>query len=175
MQIQENIFASAQAGDAAALQQLLIQLRPNIRRYASYQCRRTSSIEDVVQEALIIVYRRVGTVRSITALSGWLAKIVARLCLLPALVFMKGGEELKNIENSVRFSKMPVDELRIDLVHALESLPASHREIVLLRDLREMTIGEIAGHLGITRQAAKSRLHRARAMVREYLLPERSA
>lgn len=156
-----------------ALEHLLVQLRPDIRRYASYQCRRSSAVDDVVQEALIILYRRVGTVRSVSALSGWLLKIVARLCMLPALMFMRGVEDLKSVEDSSRFARMPVDELRIDLVHALESLSASHREIILLRDLQEMTINEIAGCLGITREATKSRLHRARVMVKEYLLPEK--
>ncbi|CAN5182765.1 sigma-70 family RNA polymerase sigma factor [soil metagenome] len=170
MRIQEQVFASAQAGDPVALQQLLTQLRPNIRRYASYQCRRTSAVDDVVQEALIIVYRRVGTVRSITALSAWLIRIVARLCLLPAMLFLKGVDEIRDIDNSARFAHLPVDALRIDLIRALESLSSSHREIILLRDLQEMTIGEIAAALGITREAAKSRLHRARAMVKEYLL-----
>lgn len=174
MNIQEHTFAAAQAGDPAALEQLLQQLRPDIRRYARYQCQRSSAIEDVVQEALIILYRRVGTVRNLAALSAWMLKIVARLCMLPALMFIRGVEELKYVEDSLRFAKMPVDELRIDLVRALESLSATHREIILLRDLQEMTINEIAACLGLTREATKSRLHRARAMVKEYLLPENS-
>ncbi len=172
MQIQEHTFAAAQAGDPEALESLLVQLRPNIRRYASYQCQRSSSVEEVVQEALLILYRRVGAVRSVSALSGWLIRIVTRLCMLPALMFMRGVEELKSVENSSHFAKIPVDDLRIDLVRALESLSAPHREIILLRDLQDLTINEIAHCLGITRDATKSRLHRARAMVKEYLLAE---
>jgi DNA-directed RNA polymerase specialized sigma24 family protein len=172
MRVQEHTFIAAQAGDPVALESLLAQLRPDIRRYASYQCQRSSAVEEVVQEALLILYRRVGSVRSVAALSAWLVRVVARLCMLPALMFMKGVEELKTVENSSRFSRMPVDELRIDLVRALESLSPTHREIILLRDLQDMTIGEIAEHLNLTREATKSRLHRARAMVKEYLLPE---
>lgn len=172
MRIDEPTFTAAQAGDPMALERLLVQLRPDIRRYARYQCQRSSAIEDVVQEALIILYRRVGTVRTVSSLSAWLLKIVARLCMLPALMFMKGVETLNSVEDSASFAKMPVDELRVDLVRALESLSSTHREIILLRDLQEMTISEIAGHLCITREATKSRLHRARAMVKEYLLPE---
>jgi DNA-directed RNA polymerase specialized sigma24 family protein len=172
MQVQEHTFAAAQAGDPNALQQLLVQLRPDIRRYARHQCRRSSALEDVVQEALIILYRRVGTVNSVAALGAWLVKVVARLCMLPVLMLMRGVEELKTVEDSSRFAMMPVNELRLDLVHALESLPVSYREIILLRDMQEMTIGEIAGCLGITREATKSRLHRARAMIKEYLLQD---
>lgn len=169
MPVNLQTFSAAQAGDPAALERLLVQLRPDIRRYAVYQCQRSSAVDDVVQEALIILYRRIGTVRTASALGGWLLTIVMRLCMLPALMFMRGVEDLKSVEDSSRFARMPIDDLRIDLVHALESLSSTHREIILLRDAREMTIGEIAACLGITREAAKSRLHRARAMVKEYL------
>jgi RNA polymerase sigma-70 factor (ECF subfamily) len=170
MNIQPQMFAAAQAGDPAALEQLLAQLRPDIRRYAAYQCRRASAVDDVVQEALLILYRRVGTLKSVYALSKWLLRVVARLCLLPALMLLHGAEEIRLLENSSHFSKMPLDELRIDLVRALESLPAQYREIIVLRDLQELTILEIAHALGISKEAAKSRLHRARALTREYLL-----
>jgi RNA polymerase sigma factor (sigma-70 family) len=62
------------------------------------------------------------------------------------------------------------DALRLDLTHALESLPAHYLEVVLLRDFEELTIAEIAGRLGEPTGAIKSRLHRARTLVREYLL-----
>ena len=169
MQIAQQTFAAAQAGDPAALQQLLVELTPDIRRYARRQCHASSAIEDVVQEALIILYRRVGTIRSAAALGAWLVIVVARLCMLPVLMLMRGVEELKAVEDSSRFATMPVDDLRLDLVRALESLSAPHREVILLRDMQEMTIGEIACSLNITRAATKSRLHRARALVKEYL------
>ena len=169
MRIEEHAFAAAQSGDPAALEQLLLQLRPDIRRYARYQCQRSSAVEDVVQEALIIVYRKIGTVRSVASLAGWLAKIVARLCMLPALMFMRGVVELKGAEDAPQLAQKPADELRIDLVRAIESLPPVYRQIIVLRDFREMTIDEIAATLSLTRAAAKSRLHRARSMIREYL------
>ena len=170
MNIHPQTFAAAQAGDPAALEQLLKQLQPDIRRYAAYQCRRFSAVDDVVQETLLILYRRLGTIRSIYAMSKWLLRVIARLCLLPALMLLHGVEEWRQLENSAHFSRMPRDELRIDLVRAMESLPVQHREIIVLRDLQELTIHEIAQELGISKEAAKSRLHRARSMVREYLL-----
>lgn len=174
MEIDHSIFAAAQSGDPDALDRLLIALRPDIHRYARYQCHASSSVEDVVQEALIVVYRKIGTVRSPTAVTAWLTKVVARLCMLPVLMLMKSVEELDTVQDSLRFAQLPVDDLRIDLVRALESLPQPHREVVLLRDLNEMTIGEIAGQLAITREAAKSRLHRARVMIREFLVTTES-
>lgn len=170
MTVAKTMFAAAQAGDPLALDLLLRQLQPDIRRYARFQCHRGSAIEDVVQEALIIVYRKVSSVRDAAALAGWVFRVVARLCMLPALALLRGTEQIEALQDSTRFATLPQDELRIDLVRALESLPAMYREVVLLRDMEQLTITEIAQRLQITREAAKSRIHRARSLVREYLL-----
>jgi RNA polymerase sigma factor (sigma-70 family) len=168
--VPDDLLLAAQSGDRHALTQLLVALQPDIRRYARRLCHRTSAIEDVVQEVLIVVYRRVGTVRSPAALVGWLLTVISRICMLPALMLMRGYEELTSVEESREIAKVPPDELRIDLVNAIESLSPSHREVLLLRDLEDLTIGEISRRLGVTREATKSRLRRARALVREYLL-----
>ncbi|MBA2676315.1 MAG: sigma-70 family RNA polymerase sigma factor [Ramlibacter sp.] len=154
---------------------MLRELQPDIRRYARRQCHRGSALEDVVQEALIVLYRRVGTVRDGAALAGWLLKVVARLCMLPVLGLLRGADALTEAHEAKHFAAMPTHELRIDVVRALESLPAMYRDILLLRDMEQLTIGEAAARLGITREAAKSRLHRARTLVREYLQPTSSA
>lgn len=163
------VFAAAQAGDPGALEQLLRQLQPDIRRYARRQCHRASALEDVVQEAMIVVYRRVGTVRDPAALAGWLLRVVGRLCMLPALAWLRSTEDNVSEEEERALATRPVDDLRLDLARALESLPAIYREVILLRDMEQLTIGETAERLEITREAAKSRLHRARGLVREYL------
>ena len=167
------VFAAAQAGDPMALERLLCELQPDIRRYARRQCHRSSAVEDVVQEALIVLYRRVGSVRDPLALAGWVLRVVTRLCMLPVLGLMRGAEQLTERHEAEHFARLPVHELRLDLVRALESLPAMYREVVLLRDMEQLTIGEAAERLGLTREAVKSRLHRARALLREYLQPDR--
>ena len=68
-----------------------------------------------------------------------------------------------------RLAEMPLHELRIDLAHAIESLPVHYREVVLLRDVEELTINEIAAQLETTQETIKARLHRGRALLREYL------
>ena len=163
------MFAAAQAGDPVALEQVLRELQPDIRRYARRQCHRTSSIEDVVQEALIVLYRRMGSVRDPLAVAGWVFRVVTRLCMLPVLGLIRGAEELTDRHEAAHFAQVPQDELRIDLVRALESLPAIYREVILLRDMEQLTISEVADRLGITREACKSRIHRGRALMREYL------
>ena len=166
------LFAAAQAGDPAAIDQVLRELQPDVRRYARRQCHRTSAIEDVVQEALIVLYRRLGNVRDPLAIAGWIFRVVTRLCMLPLLGLIRGAEALTERHEAELFARVPQDDLRIDLARALESLPGIYREVILLRDMEQLTIGEAAQHLGITREACKSRLHRARVLVREYLRGE---
>ena len=174
IRVDEAVFAAAQAGNPAALERILRELQPDIRRYARRQCHRTSAIEDVVQEALIVLYRRLGNVRDPLALAGWIFRVVTRLCMLPVLGLIRGAEELTQRHEAEYFAQIPKDELRIDLVRALESLPDLYREVVLLRDMEQLTIGEAADRLRITREACKSRLHRGRALLREYLKGDES-
>lgn len=170
LRVDKDIFAAAQAGDQAALERLLAQLRPDIQRFARLQCYASSSIEDVVQEALIVVYRRVGQIRSAAAFGAWLVKIVARLCALPVLMVMRSVEELKTVEDSAHFAHMPDDQLRLDLARALAALPENYRQIILLRDLEELTTGEVGRRLGVSDEAVKSLLRRARAAARQRLM-----
>jgi RNA polymerase sigma factor (sigma-70 family) len=169
LRVDKDFFAAAQAGDRPAVERLLELLRPDIQRYARFQCYASSSLEDVVQEALIVVYRRVGNVRSPAALGAWLFKVVARLCALPALMLMRSVEELKTVEDSARFAHLPDTQLRIEVARGLAALPEHYRTILLLRDLEELTIPEIGRHLSLSTEAAKSLLRRARAAAREQL------
>jgi RNA polymerase sigma factor (sigma-70 family) len=169
IRVDEALFAAAQAGDPVALERMLRELQPDIRRYARRQCHRTTAIEDVVQEALIVLYRRLGNVRDPLALAGWIFRVVTRLCMLPVLALIRGAEELTERHEAEYFARVPKDDLRIDLVRALESLPDMYREVILLRDMEQLTIAEAADRLRITREACKSRIHRGRALLREYL------
>lgn len=175
IRVDAAVFAAAQAGDPAALERMLRELQPDIRRYARRQCHRTSAIEDVVQEALIVLYRRLGNVRDPLALAGWILRVVTRLCMLPVLGLIRGAEEWTERREAEHFARVPRDDLRIDLVRALESLPDMYREVILLRDMEQLTIGELAGRLRITREACKSRIHRGRALLREYLQDDKPA
>ncbi|MBS0449539.1 MAG: sigma-70 family RNA polymerase sigma factor [Proteobacteria bacterium] len=167
----QAVFAAAQAGDPVALDRLLRELQPDIRRYARRQCHRSAATEDVVREALLVVYQRIGSVHDPLALAAWVFRMVTRLCMLPLLALMRGTEELTERHETAFFARLPTDELRLDLVRALESLPAMYRDVILLRDMEQLTISEVTERLGITREATKSRLLRARALVREFLGP----
>jgi RNA polymerase sigma factor (sigma-70 family) len=162
------LIAAAQLGDPAALDRLLRICQPDIRRYAQRNCL-MSDVDDAVQETLVILSRRVRSVRAFVAFSSWLFTIVKRECRrLERQVF--GIEHLDEEKAEHWLVTHTTDALRHDLVNALESLPPHYRELILLRDFEELPIRELAQRLQLSPAAVKSRLHRARQLMRDYLL-----
>ncbi|QCI69345.1 sigma-70 family RNA polymerase sigma factor [Phreatobacter stygius] len=164
------MFEAARLGDQAAIVALLAIAQPDIRRYARAACRGSADAEDAAQEALWLLFRRVGSIRSLAAVSRWLFVVVRRECLrLARRAGLVPTEPIDGIDLERTFASRPDIEIRLDIAAAMEALPAQYREIALMRDVREMTIDEIAGERGLSREAVKARLHRARMMMREYL------
>jgi RNA polymerase sigma-70 factor (ECF subfamily) len=164
-----SLILAAQHGDAAAISALLEISQPDIRRYARTQCA-VANVDDAVQETLWLLYRRVGSLRAVGSFSSWLFAIVRRECRRLAQRMFGGDVSLDEIENSSQFSQRPALELQLDLAAAIQSLPDHYRAIVLMRDVEELSIKEIGRATGASREAVKARLHRARTLVREFLL-----
>jgi len=162
------LLQAASAGDSRAVDALLRAAQPNIRRYARRTCRTTTDIEDAVQEVLWILARRAPTLAALSSVSGWLFIIAHRVCLKLARVALNPLNDVEALL-SIAHPLASNDDLRIDLSRAINSLPEHYRAVLLLRDMEELTIDEIAARLAITRGSAKARLHRARRLVREYL------
>jgi len=158
---------AARMGDRDALDRVLARSRQNLRRYAEFHCV-VNDVEDAVQESLLLVSRKIGDLRELERFASWLFRIVKRECNR-----LKRGQRLLTGQ-VVPECILPIAypepaEWRQDIAAALESLPGHYREIILLRDLEGLTIEEMAGQLGLSREAVKSRLHRARVLAREYL------
>lgn len=163
-----DLIARAQSGDGVAIELLLADCQGDLRRYAKRHCA-VSEIDDAVQEALLIVSRHMKSLRSATSFAGWLFTIVRRECnRLSRRMFPYEALDEAAVETALA-ARSDAD-LRLELAAAIESLPSHYREIVLLRDFEELTMSELCARLGLSTPNAKSRLRRARALVREYLL-----
>jgi len=167
----ENLILAAQSGDTSALDDLLVSSQMDARRYARRHCA-SSDIDDAVQESLMILARRITALKNAAAFSGWLFTVVRRECLRLSRKLSGRGPSIEDLSDA-QLACRSDETLRIDVVAALESLPAHYLEVILLRDFAELTIGEMAGKLGIQVPGVKSRLHRARELVREYLVDAR--
>lgn len=156
-------------GDREAIIQLLTIAQPDIRRYAKVSCK-IQDVEDAVQESLWLLYSRIGTLRALSSFSGWLFAIVKRECIRFLRKTMMKTEDISEMGDDPQLAYSHQLELRRDISRAIQSLPEHYREVVLLRDIEELSVNEIAQVLNLSREAVKARLHRARAMMREYLL-----
>jgi len=129
-----NLIAAAQAGSEDALLELLCLCQPQLRRYANRQCA-SDDVEEAVQDALWLLYRRIGALRTIGAFSAWLFQIIRRECLRRARK-RHDFVELDEREVSALADDGRSDEdLRIDLSRAISGLPQNYREILILRDI----------------------------------------
>ncbi|WP_308418628.1 RNA polymerase sigma factor [Chitinimonas arctica] len=164
----ENLIWAAQTGDQAAISRLLAVCQADARRYARRHCQ-ASDVDDAVQESLLIVSRKVKSLKAAAAFSAWLFTVIKHECRKLGRMLLK-HEPLDDEVAERRLACRSDTALRVDLANALESLPAHYLEVVLLRDFEELTIAEIAERLAEPPGAVKSRLHRARELVREYLL-----
>ncbi|WP_345174016.1 RNA polymerase sigma factor, partial [Streptomyces lavendulae] len=77
----EQLVADAQRGDVASITALVEGSHPNVRRFARSLCATPEDAEDAAQEALIILYRKIGTLRASGALASWMFRIVRNECL----------------------------------------------------------------------------------------------
>ena len=168
MTIAQETFEAARRGDGSAITLLLEHAQPDIRRYARATCRSAVDAEDATQETLWQISRHVGLIRSFASFPAWLSTVIRRECLRLA----RNAGLIASIDEAAlekRLAARSDHALRLDLVAAFEALPPHYREVALMRDLKEMTVGEISEACGITRAAVKARLHRARLLLREYL------
>lgn len=163
-----DLILNAQRGDPVAIHALLGACQADARRYAYRHCH-ASDIDDAVQETLLLIARKIHALRAAAAFSSWVFIVIKRECRrLSRAMFREAPLEDDLAEQQL--ARKSDDDLRMDLTAALESLPRHYLEVVLLRDFEELTIAEIAQRLDQPTGAVKSRLHRARELVREYLI-----
>jgi RNA polymerase sigma-70 factor (ECF subfamily) len=170
----EALLAAAQAGDLGALNQLVVTHRRGVYRYGLQVCRTTEDAEDAVQETLWAATRAIKTFRgSASAIASWLFTIVRHECFRLIDRHRRSPIGLEGTEDELPGEGLdPEDAVEAKrseglLAAALADLDPIHREVVLLRDIQELSAPEAAERLGISVDALKSRLHRARVSLRE--------
>lgn len=160
-------LAAARGGDRAALERVLAYSRQDLRRYAEHHCV-INDVEDAVQESLFTASRRLRDLRELESFTSWLFRIVKRECNRLKRALRSLWHEPITEDIALPCHAAPA-ALGQDVAAALARLPPHYREIVLLRDLEGLSLAEIAARLGLSVEATKARLHRARALAREYL------
>ncbi|WP_030774343.1 RNA polymerase sigma factor [Streptomyces sp. NRRL F-2664] len=171
----ESLVAAAQAGDLDSLTALVAGAHPNVRRFAYSLCASREDAEDAAQEALIILYRRIGMLRASGALASWMFRIVRNECLRRARLVPR---ERAPLPDSAVLSAEDEVLRRLEagrVAEAIAALPADQRRVLIMRDVQGHSGRATADALGLGTAAMKSRLHRARAALRLTLGDTRAA
>jgi RNA polymerase sigma-70 factor (ECF subfamily) len=142
-------------------------------------CGNREDAEDVLIEALLKAYRHLDQLRDSAAFRAWLTQIAKRVCwqlkereaLLPLLQLSELDKEGREIPGPDPTPELHLArrQMKQFLDDAVAWLPAEYQAVYKLRDIDDHPGDEVAQQLGISRAAMKSRLHRARAMVRDHL------
>lgn len=174
-----ELVAAAQQGDVDSLAALVTGAHPHVQRFARSLCATPEDAEDAAQEALIILYRRIGVLRASGALASWMFRIVRNECLRRVRSVRRTAPL---VEAAVLETvEPPADSAEEELFRRLEagrvaeaiaSLPADQRRVLVMRDVQGLSGRTVAEALGLSTAAMKSRLHRARAEVRQTLRSE---
>lgn len=176
----------ARQRDGAAVR--LIMQRHNRRLYRAARSilNDDAEAEDVVQEAYVRAFTHLDGFRGEAQLSTWLTRIalneaLGRLRRRRTTVGLKDIDAISD-QGEARVIYLPSArqdsdpeaaaaraEVRRLLERAVDQLPNSFRMVFVLRDIEEMSVEETASHLGLRPETVKTRLHRARRLLREAL------
>jgi RNA polymerase sigma-70 factor (ECF subfamily) len=164
---------------STSFERLVNQHKDAVYRQMLRVCGNHADAEDVLVEALFKAYRHVDQLRDLVAFRTWLGRIANRVCwqlrkreaLMPLLQLSAMEEEGREVRSTEPLldAQMEMNEMKSLLLAAIAALPEPCRVVYEMRDLQNLAGDEVAGKLGISSAAMKSRLHRARALVRQRL------
>ena len=182
-QSDRELLDAARRGDKAALESLLEQHQAQIYRFGMRLCRDPEDAQDVLQETLLAMARGVRDFRGASSISTWLYAVARSFCLKKRRRSKFAPEETSLDADgasdgaAIRDPARSLDEVvaakqvEAALERAIRALEPIYREVLLLRDVEGLSAPEVAEVLGVSVQAVKSRLHRARVSVRESVAP----
>jgi RNA polymerase sigma-70 factor (ECF subfamily) len=191
---QTSLLGRLQAGDEQALAELADAYRTKIYQLAFRYLRSREDAEEVTQDVLFKVYRKVGEFRGDAALSSWIYRITfnAAMSRLRTVKYQRAQAQDRQAAETLQDrdgGSRPIDPTRADIADwsqmadegvlrsqlrrrvfgAILSLPAIYRAPVMLRDIQGMSTEEASAMLKVKDQTLKSRLHRGRLILRKQL------
>jgi RNA polymerase sigma factor (sigma-70 family) len=164
----EQVVSAAQQGDPRAISILVSGSHTNVQRFARTLCATPEDAEDAAQEALIVLYRKIGTLRAAAALASWMFQIVRNECIRRSRLALHRPISDAMTEPSAEDAALARLEMQ-RIVNSIAALPSEQRTVLVLRDIRGLSGAATAQALGVSRAAMKSRLHRGRETLRSQL------
>ncbi len=177
-----DLVARARRGDAAAVRRIVRQHNQRLYRIARSIVRDDGEAEDVLQEAYARAFTHLAAFRHEARLGTWLARIVMNEALgrlrgrratlsLTAVIEDAPAAEIIPFPNADPQidpeTAVAQRELRALLERAIDDLPEAFRTVLVARLIEGMSVEETAELIGIVPETVKTRLHRARRLLRD--------
>jgi RNA polymerase sigma-70 factor (ECF subfamily) len=182
---EDDLVARARSGDEAAVRTIIRQNNRRLFRVARAIMKDDNEAEDVVQESYVRAFTRLAEFRGESSLSTWLTRIVineayGRLRRRRVMVDWESVEATHAAAAQIipfpTWSSQPDPERTMAqhqinqiLERAIDTLPEPFRVVLVARLVEEMSIEETADLLGLRPETVKTRLHRARLLLRDDL------
>ena len=187
----KQLIRRLQMGDEEAVRELADRYSHRIFQMALRHMKNREDAEEVTQDVLMKVYRKIDRFRGDAALSSWIYRITFNTAMSRLRTHRaqraaeaerdrvithdhQGAAEPQSARQPADWSSMPDEELlrmqlREAIADALPRLPEIYRVPVVLRDIEGLTTEEASRRLRVKDQTLKSRLHRGRVMLRRQL------
>lgn len=178
---EEQLIENAKGGNKTALSQLVKMYEQTVYNFAFKICRNKERAEHTMQETFLSMIKSLNQFSGKSKLSTWLYTIVSNHCLMLARSQKKYDYVTIENEDGLIEDKIIADwkfspeklaestELRKMLDVAIEKLPPDYRIVFMLRDVEGLSTNETSEIVNLSVPAIKSRLHRARAFLRNEL------
>jgi RNA polymerase sigma-70 factor (ECF subfamily) len=183
---ERELIGRMQAGDSTAVTELSTTYGPRIHQLAFRYLKNWEDAEEVAQDVLMKVHRKIDGFRGDAALSSWIYRITFNTAMsrlrtnrysrpneVQAVDVPTDNGDMARQEPS-DWSSLADDhvlraQMRERLIGALQLLPEVYRTPVILRDIQGLSTEEASAVLKVKPQTLKSRLHRGRLILRQHL------
>lgn len=173
----------AQAGDTRGFDELVRRYQDKVYRLCFKILRHEDDAAEALQDAFLSAFRGLKNFKAESTFSTWLYRIATNASLMKYRKRRDGHVSLEQSQSSNEnsetmqlpdWSQQPVKDLldsetREIMAEGIQRLPEELRTVFVLRDVQDMSNAEVAEVLGLSIAAVKSRLHRARRSLRDWL------
>lgn len=176
---EQKLILRASGGDASAFNTLMEAHERRMYAVALRMCNNREDAQDCLQEAMLRIYKSIGSFKGQSSFSTWAYRITMNTCLDE--LRKKKNKQNTSLDSLLDVGWSPTDgrnapeetaiqsEVRATLHHAIQELPEDMRSAIVLRDIQGLAYDEIAQALDVNVGTVKSRISRGREKLRAKL------
>ena len=178
---EQNWIQSARNGDQAACGQLVIKYQKRVYALTVRMCPTPELAEEAAQETFLSAWQGLPFFRGDSAFSTWLYRLASNACV--DLLRKEGRHQGPSLDDEAVSAEVPdtrptpeaaaeQKELRAQIEAGLRTLSPEHREVLILREIQQLSYDEIADALSLDLGTVKSRISRGRRQLRNFLMEQ---